>query len=247
MKPNWWENFFHGVALDFWRAAISDEQTRAETDFLEKQLQLPAGAKVLDVPSGNGRLSIALAKRGFSLTAVDQATEFILEAQKISAQAGVAVDWKQHDMRDLPWTEEFAGAFCFGNSFGYLDDEGNAEFLRAVATTLRRGARFVLDNGAVAECLLPILQERRTLECGGITLDSETRYDHKQGRIFTNYTFIRDGLSDTRPASQRVYTYREITDLLNQAGLEPVAAFSSLAEEPFKFGAQRLFLVAEKR
>ena len=32
-------------------------------------------------------------------------------------------------MRDLPGRNEFDAAFCFGNSFGYLDDDGNAEFL----------------------------------------------------------------------------------------------------------------------
>jgi SAM-dependent methyltransferase len=246
MSSFWWESFFHGVALDFWRAAISDEQTRAEADFLQKQLQLPPGGKVLDVPCGNGRLSLELAKRGLEPTAVDLATEFITEARKASQQANVKVDWQQRDMRDLPWSEEFDGAFCFGNSFGYLDEQGNADFLRSVAKALRPGARFVLDSGAVAECLLPILQEKRSLECGGITLESETRYDHTQGRIFTDYTFIRDGQSDTRPASQRVYTYRETADLLTKAGLRTIAAYGALSEEPFKFGAQRLYLVATK-
>ena len=66
MQTNWWENFFHGVALDFWRAAVSDEQTRADADFIAKQLQLPANAKVLDVPCGNGRLSLELAGRKIS-------------------------------------------------------------------------------------------------------------------------------------------------------------------------------------
>ena len=244
---NWWESFFHGVSLDFWRAAVTGEQTRAEADFLQKQLQLEQGAKVLDVPCGNGRLSLELAKRGFQLTGVDLATEFIDEARTTSQQAGVDVDWHHRDMRNLPWTDEFAGAFCFGNSFGYLDDQDNADFLGSVARTLRPGARFIIDNGATAECLLPVLQAHRTLEVGGITLESDARYDHAQGRIFTDYTFIRDGKSDTRPASQRVYTYRELAGLLSQAGLEPVAAYGSLNEEPFKLGAQRLFMVATKR
>ena len=46
---------------------------------------------------------------------------------------------------------------------------------------------------------------------------------------------------------QRVYTYHELAELLRSASLEPFAAFSSLTEEPFKFGAQRLFLVSTKR
>jgi SAM-dependent methyltransferase len=45
----------------------------------------------------------------------------------------------------------FDGAFCFGNSFGYLPDVDNARFLHAVAVALEPGARFVIDYPAVAE------------------------------------------------------------------------------------------------
>ena len=54
-------------------------------------------------------------------------------------------------MRDLPWRSTFDGAFCVGNSFGYLDDPGNAAFLRAVRETLRPGARLVLETPMVLE------------------------------------------------------------------------------------------------
>ena len=244
--PNWWENFFHGVALDFWRAAISDEQTRAEADFINNQLQLHIGAKVLDVPCGNGRLAIELAAFGFELTGVDIAEEFIDEAMKKSLARGVSINWRNSEMRALPWANEFDGAFCFGNSFGYLDDAGNAEFLKAVSRTLKPGARFIIDAPAIAECLLSHLLEQRTIQLGDITATIDTRYDHEQGRMFNDFTFSRDGIDDRRPSSQRIYTYRELTELLRAAGLEPVAAYGSLAGEQFKLGAQRLLLVCDK-
>jgi SAM-dependent methyltransferase len=246
MPENWWENFFHGVALDFWRAAIPAELTHAEADFLTKQLQLTNSAKVLDVPCGNGRLSIELAQRGFALTGVDIAKEFIDEAKGSSLQAGVNVDWRNQDMRALPWAGEFDGAFCFGNSFGYLDDEANADFLKAVYQTLKPGARFILDAPAIAECMLPTFQPSRSLEIAGIKVDIEHRYDHEQGRMFNDFTFTRDGVVDKRPSSQRTYTYRELIELLRAASLEPVAAYGSLTEEPFKLGAHRLLLVSQK-
>jgi SAM-dependent methyltransferase len=246
MQKNWWENFFHGVALDFWRAVVSDEQTRAEADFIQKQLQLSAGARVLDVPCGNGRLSIELARRGFQLTGVDIAREFIDEAKAKSRAEDIRTDFQERDMRDLPWAGEFDGAFCFGNSFGYLDDQGNADFLEAVSNALKPGARFVIDMGAIAECLLPAFQEHRSMEVGGITLVADSRYDHAQGRMFTEYSFVRDGQTDTRLSSQRVYTYHELTGLLGAAGLEPVSAYSSLTEDSFKLGVHRLLLISEK-
>lgn len=246
MTKNWWENFFHGVALDFWRAAIPAELTSAEADFLTKQLQLSNSAKVLDVPCGNGRISIELAQRGFALTGVDIAKEFIDEAKSSSLQAGVNIDWRNQDMRDLPWAGEFDGAFCFGNSFGYLDDDANADFLKAVSVTLKPGARFILDAPAIAECILPTVQPSRSMEIAGIKVDIEHRYDHEQGRMFNDFTFTRDGVVERRPSSQRTYTYREVIELLRAASLEPVAAYGSLTEEPFKLGAHRVLLVSQK-
>lgn len=246
MQTNWWENFFHGIALDFWRAAISDEQTRAEADFIKNQLKLPVGAKVLDVPCGNGRLSIELGAFGFELTGVDIAEEFVDEAKRNSRARGISIDWRNSDMRALPWTNEFDGAFCFGNSFGYLDDDGNADFLKAVSRTLKSGARLIIDAPAIAECLLPNFQETRTIELGGITVTIDNRYDHEQGRMFPSFTFVRNGVEDKRSSSQRIYTYKELSGLLSGTGLETVSAFGSLDEHPFKLGAHRLLLVAMK-
>jgi len=246
MSTNWWEDFFHGIALDFWRAAVTEEQTRVESDFIQKQLQLDSGAKILDVPCGNGRIALELAARGFNLTGVDLAAEFIGEAKTKSAERGLKIDWHNRDMRDLPWTTEFDGSFCFGNSFGYLDDVGNANFLKAVARALKPGARFVLDAPAIAECLLPAFEDRRWFEIGGITFLSNSRYDHEQGRTFTEYSFIRDGKVDKRPASQRIYTYNELVRLLGDAGFDTISSYASLSEEPFKLGSQRLITVAKK-
>lgn len=247
MPTQWWENFFHGVALDFWRAAISDELTRAEADFIEKQLQLPAGSKVLDVPCGNGRLATELARRGLKLTGVDIAGEFIAEARTKASASNAEVEWQERDMRNLSWTSEFDGAFCFGNSFGYLEDSENAEFLQAVSRSLKPGTRFILDAPAIAECVLPHFQPSRSLELGGIHVSIEHRYDHEQGRMFNDFTFTRDGVSEHRPSSQRTYTYHELTELLRAAGFEGVKAYGSLEEEPFQLGAHRVLLVCTKR
>lgn len=247
MQTNWWENFFHGVALDFWRAAISDEQTRADADFIQKHLQLSAGAKVLDAPCGNGRLAIELAGRGLALTGVDIASEFIEEAKRKASDGDALIVLHERDMRNLPWTNEFDGAFCFGNSFGYLDDDENAEFLNAVSRSLKSGARFVIDAPAIAECILPNFQPHRSMELAGITVSIEHRYDDALGRMFNHFTFVRDGIEDQRPSSQRIYTYRELTELLHEAGLEVAGAYASLAEDPFKPGAQRLLLISERK
>jgi len=180
------------------------------------------------------------------MSAVDIAPEFIEEARAKSTEGGLDIDWHQREMRDLPWSSKFDGAFCFGNSFGYLDDEGNSEFLKVLARTLKAGARFVLDAPAIAECLLPHLQPHRTMEIAGIKVEIDTRYDAQQRRMFNDFTFTRNGQTEKRPSSQRIYSYQELLDLLVDSGFEVSGTFSSTDDAAFEAGSQRLLLVAGK-
>ena len=149
VSSNWWEHFFEGLAVKLWLQALSPESTRREADVIERALAATPGAKLLDVPCGGGRLSLVLAERGYRVTGVDLSCEFLEHAR--SCPGAERVTWAHREMRDLPWPEGFDGAFCVGNSFGYLDDEGNAAFLRAVSTALKPGARFVLETPMVLE------------------------------------------------------------------------------------------------
>src|SRR5882672_10668810 len=85
VPSNWFETFFHGVTLDLWRKAIPPEQTTAEAEFLIDHLNCDPGARVLDVPCGNGRLSFEMAKRGLRVSGVDISAEFIEEARSIQS------------------------------------------------------------------------------------------------------------------------------------------------------------------
>src|SRR6185369_4855224 len=122
VPSNWYETFFHGVTLDLWRQAIPPSQTQAEAQFLIGHLNCEPGAHVLDVPCGNGRLSLELAERGYRVTGVDISEEFIEEARSASNTDGTPVpQFLLGDMRRIEGEATFDGAFCFGNSFGFLE------------------------------------------------------------------------------------------------------------------------------
>jgi hypothetical protein len=149
-------------------------------------------------------------------------------------------------MRDLPWPGTFDGAFSLGNSFGYYDDAGNEAFIRAVARALKPGARFVLNTGYLTEGLLPVLQERAWYEMGGIITLAQRRYDPADGRLYVEYTTIRDGKVEKWSMSARLHTYREVRHLFEAAGFTDLQGYSSLALEPFQFGSRQLFLVGTR-
>lgn len=244
--PEWWRTFFSGVAVEMWLRVPTEEQTRTEVDFIEKALRLGPGSKVLDVPCGGGRHSLELAARGHRVTGVDLSEDFLKVARAGSAERSLPVAWERREMTDLPWREEFDGAFCFGNSFGYLADDGNARFLAAVTRALKPEGHFALDTGMTAEGLFSAYQERRWYQLGDILFLSQAQYDAARGRLETEYTFVRDGKSETRPASVRVFTCRELFGMFETAGLTGGEGYGSLERGPFRLGSPRLLLVARK-
>jgi SAM-dependent methyltransferase len=222
-----------------WLHALPAEHTEREADRLAGLLAAPAGAEVLDVPCGAGRLALSLAGRGYRLTGVDWSSEFLAHARARDASQQVA--WEQRDMRNLPWEGRFDGAFCVGNSFGYLDDEGNAAFLRAVRAALKPGGRFVLETPMVLETLLNHLDPRPWWKAGDMYLLVENQYDPARARLDIEYTFVSNGRVEARRGSHRAYAYKELVELLTASG------FAVEFAEPWSRDAHSTTFIATKQ
>lgn len=242
MYPNWFETFFEGLALDLWRSAVTPEQTAREADFLAGRLALRSGMSVLDVPCGNGRHAIELARRGLRMTGVYISAGFLHEPCNNAPE----IEWVHGDMRKLPWTCRFDSAYCWGNSFGYFDHDNCQQFLEAVALALKPGGRFILESGDVSESILPVFQTERTLRIGDFDFLSRTTYDAVEGRMDITYTFIRGHEREVKPTHQWVHSAAEIRRMLWQAGLELLTAFSDLEGSPYALGSPRLIALARR-
>ncbi len=260
IPSNWYEHFFHGIALDLWREAIPAEQTKAETDFLIRHLGCKAGAHLLDVPCGNGRLSFELAKRGYRVTGVDISEEFIEEA-RASIETGWSnppataggtnsvkrVDFILGDMRSVEGEAIYDGAFCFGNSFAFLEYAEMEKFLSGVARALKPKTRFIIETGMAAESLLPKFEGETTDEIGDITCTTRERYLAEESCIESEYIFERNGKRETRLAKEWIYTVAEIRRMLARAGFIVLELYGSLKCEPYELGSQELFVITQTR
>jgi cyclopropane fatty-acyl-phospholipid synthase-like methyltransferase len=254
IPSNWYENFFHGIPLDLWRKAISPEQTKREADFLVMAVQCARGAHLLDVPCGNGRLSLELARRGYRVTGVDISEEFIEEAQSQvnpPATAGgtddiAQVEFLLVDMRRIEGEAIYDGGYCFGNSFGFLEYADMESFLSGVARALKPGARFVIETGMAAESVLLKFEEQTSHQIEDILLTINERYLAEQSCIDTEYVFEQNGKTESRLAKHWIYTVAEIRRMLERAGFTVLNIYGSLKREPFVLGSDELFVIAHR-
>lgn len=242
---DWWQGFFSGFWLEVQRLTKTPEQTRADADFLTTVCELNSPQELLDVPCGEGRLSLEMARRGHNVTGLDITWPLLEDARHKGEAEGLAVDWQHGDMRELTQEEDFDAAFCFWGSIGYFTDEGNQQFFSGVNRALRPGGRFVIDNH-VLESLLLSYEEKTWRQVGEILVLEERSYDVRQSRIESVWTFVRSGMTQTRRSSIRLYSYRELCGLLSSSGFSKFEGYGSLDGEPFRLGSPRLYLVATK-
>lgn len=102
--------------------------------------------RALDLASGPGRHAIALARRGFDVTAVDLSPTLLRHARSEAAAAGVAVDFIESDMRAIEFDASFDLGVQLFTSFGYFERESDDMLvLRHMRSSLRDGGFYALD------------------------------------------------------------------------------------------------------
>ncbi len=239
---DWTRNFFTGLIAESQRVIAGLSPTADEAAFLIRELALHSGASVLDVPCGNGRLALALAAKGYQLAGVDISAELLKDARA----AGPNISWHERDMRNLAGLGPFDAVFCFGNSFGYFDDAGNAEFLHSITSILKPGGRLALHTNLAAESILPQPLGKRWYSFSDMLFLHDSTFDPATSILTSDYTIIKHGQTEHKQARYRVYFYRELVQWLTTAGLRVRAAYGSLAGEPFKLGSTGLWLIAER-
>ncbi|MCK6471816.1 MAG: class I SAM-dependent methyltransferase [Planctomycetes bacterium] len=243
---DWTQAFFGGAWLGQQLQGYEAEKNTREADFIEGTLALSPGAKVLDLPCGEGRLAIELAARGYMLTGLDFNPPVVAQAKERAAERKVSVDFQVGDMRRLAYDGEFDAVLNWFGSFGYFDEATNLEVAKGFARALKPGGKLLIDF-QVLETVLPKYTTRGWSETkDGAKILEERCYDPATGRIESTWTWIKDGKEESYDLSLRIYSFRELAELLRSAGFREVTGYETLTGKPLVVGSSRCTAVAVK-
>ena len=216
------------------------ERTPEEVERIFELFEREPGAEILDCPCGHGRISNALAERGFRVTGLDATELFLERAREDAAARGVEVEYVHGDMRELPWRERFDGLVNWFTSFGYFSDEENKAVLRAFHDALKGGGRLVLETQNVSRIMLDPQPLHVVGERDGDLMIDRWTLDAESARFQTERLVMRDGRARKAHFSVRWFTPPELRSWLEEAGFENVQMPSLTAET-------RLVVVADRR
>jgi 2-polyprenyl-3-methyl-5-hydroxy-6-metoxy-1,4-benzoquinol methylase len=118
-----------------------------QVDFVVDELGLAPGSSVLDMACGRGRHSVELARRGFRVTGVDLSCRSLGLAHAAAENAGVVIELRRLDMREIDYDGVFDAVINLFTAFGYLQEEAeNERVVQRIAAALRRGGAFLRED-----------------------------------------------------------------------------------------------------
>ena len=252
-KP-WYKTMFERDYYDyFYLSGPRTEEEEAlwaddQVDFIVRRLDLPKGARLLDLCCGHGRHSVRLAQRGYSMTGLDLSAYHLRLAKAEARKAGVKIEWLHRDMRDIPKRRKFDGVLNVFTSFGYLENDGeDQKVLDGIARALKPGGRFFIDT-INHDNLMARFTESDWFELPDGSLRLERRaYDIHTGRTNVDWILVdKDGERHEQSHSVRLYTYTELEAMLSKAGLTVRETWGAYDGREFSMESPRMVVLAEK-
>lgn len=243
VASNWYEE-----AFDAWYIAIFDqlrppEVTQAEVGHIADLLELPHGARILDLGCGYGRHSIALRKASFEVVGLDLSEPLIDKAEADSK--GLGIRWLKSDMRSIPFEGHFDAVI--NNAFGYLeDDDQELKVLTAACSALKPGGKllqFEIPN-KLHWARAYTNEVGHELPDGSGKLIRHSSYDFVTGKEFQSFSLeIDDSIVYERSFSTRIYDLPELIRLYKLAGLQYVG-HSALNGASVDFDTQEIAILS---
>lgn len=221
------------------------EKAEEDTDSLMKLIGITEG-DVLDLCCGPGRFSIAMARRGFTVTGVDR-TEYLLEiAGRRASLEDLSIEWVLEDMRSFIRPDSFDLILCMFTSFGYFEKhEENMKVLHNVRDSLRQGGIFVLEimgKEVLASIFSPISTDEPE---DGMLLVQKHRIEDGWRKIHNEWLIIEgDRVKNRWKFSHWVYSAAELEDMLKEAGFSEMKIYGNIHGIPYDSEATRLVVIA---
>jgi ubiquinone/menaquinone biosynthesis C-methylase UbiE len=247
VSSEWWATQFDSHYLREYDPIFDLERDRIEVARLIEIMELPVGAKILDVPCGWGRHAHLLAEAGYNVEGLDISKHLLGIAKKRGT--GPNLRYTLGDMRKLPprWKGKFDAVVNLFTSFGYFaHPRDDVKVIREFARVLKPGGVFVFQGGSRDGVMARFLAKDWWTTRDGTMIGQVREFDPLSGQLTVHSTWKRGAKQGTRTHQVRLYTATRLAELCADAGLIVEQAFDGWADRPLKRTSSEMLLVARR-
>lgn len=239
---DWWASYFDAKYLQEYEPIFTDTEDRRDVARLIELLRLPVGARMLDVPCGQGRHARLLSEAGFDVIGLDYSRHLL----QLAKAAGSGVRYVRGDMRQLParWTGNFDAVLNLFTSFGFfLDPSDDVKVVREFARVLASGGTLVWHGASRDGVMAKFVAKDWWQSDDGTMIAHQRTFDPLSGIMSV---FVRQGDAE-RQYRIRLYTATRLAELFAAEGLIVEEAYDGWSERPLRRKTTSMTLVARKR
>lgn len=197
---------------------------------------------------GYGRHTLPLARKGFSVTAVDNAAEYVAEIKAAAAAESLPVDAVAAGVLEAPFAGPYKAAICMGNSFAFFNRGDAVTLLKKIAAHLQPDGVLHVNSWMVAEIAIKHFREKEWMEVDGYKYLLDYTFLFQPSRIESEHTLVSaDGGIETINGVDYVFTLAEMETMFNEAGLTTTGLYGQPRKQwPFRMGDNRIYITAGK-
>lgn len=246
-EADWWKSYFDAQYLREYEPIFTEQRDRHEVGRLVELLGLPQGAKVLDVPCGQGRHARLLAEAGFDVEGLDYSDELLAIARQ--SNPGEQVSYRKGDMRHLParWRGAFDAVLNLFTSFGFfLDPADDRRVVAEFAQILAPGGLLVWHGGSRDGIMRSFLARDWWRTDDGTMIGHERSFDSLSGVLTVQTSWSGPDGGGERSHRIRLYNADRLAELFASEGLIVEQAYDAWSERPLTRGTTQMLLVARK-
>ncbi len=202
----------------------------------------PSSFPILDALCAIGRVSNALAERGYPVTGLDLSPSYLAAARENAE--GLPCEYIQADIREFSRPGAFCLALNLYNSFGYLESrDEDILMLSRMRQSLRPGGLCVLEMTG-KELAMRDFKRRDEWERDGLFISTESSVVGPWEGIRNLWRVSKDGVGKEYSFVQRLYAGTELGQALKEAGFSRVEIYGSLSRTPYDQDADALVALA---
>ena len=247
-NPNWWADYFDAQYLLEYEPLFDLERDRREAARLIDVMGLPSGARILDVPCGQGRHAHLFAEAGFDVDGLDYSRELLARAR--ARGSGRTLRYTRGDMRRLPakWTGRFDAVLNLFTSFGFfIDPADDRRVVEEWARVLRPGGMAIWYGGNRDGVMARFLERDWWQTRDGTLIAQERTFDPLSGQLTVHSVWSGKRDRGEREHRIRLYTPTTLSKLMADAGLIVEVAYDGMRDRPLRRDSSEMLLVARKQ
>lgn len=221
----------------------------AQLSFIKKRAK--DKKKILDLAAGTGNYSIALAKEGYDVVAVDLDSEMVRKIEKKARNEGIKIRAISMDMKEIDKLEDkFDLIFCIGNSLVHLENiKEIGEVVSKLYNLLKKGGVLIIQIINYDRIVEKNIKELPTIDKPEEEIKFIRDYEEKSGKILFKTKLIVKKGEEVYENCVSLYPLlsKDLENILKASGFNSIETYGGFNEAEYNIDSMAMVITAIKK